>query len=220
MSALFLNTRNMNILLNMRSFIRKRDFVVFWAMMPLFLGPCVPSVPVDSVTIRSLPQGEKVPFVLGPEDTIEIVVWKNPSLTRIALIRPDGKITLPLIGEVQAAGLTPAQLSEQIRGRLQEFYKEKPDVFVVVTAINSGAIYILGTVKAAGKYLLHSETSVLQALSLAGGLGEFADADHMVLIRKKGAVETRIKLRYQDIISGQHPEMNLMLQPGDTLVIP
>jgi polysaccharide export outer membrane protein len=206
-----------------RGFIKKVGWAIFLIAMPFLFSYCAiqeRDMGKGALIIRALPKETPSEFVLGPEDTLEILVWRNPDLTRPALIRPDGKITLPLIGEVQAAGLTPGQLAETIKGRLKEFYKEQPNVFVSVTAINSFTVFILGEVKAPGKYLLRRETSLLHAISLAGGFGTYANTNNILLIRKKGSIETRMSVRYPDIINGQHPEMNLMLQPGDTLIIP
>jgi polysaccharide export outer membrane protein len=190
-------------------------------MISVFLSACVtPTSETGTVSIRSLPKEAQSEYLLAPEDMIEVLVWKNESLSRIALIRPDGKITLPLLGDVEAAGLTPQKLSDKIKGRLQTYYKEPPDVFVAVTAVNSFSIFILGEVIAPGKQVLHSETTVLQALSLARGFNEYADPNNILLLRKEGAIEKRIRLSYRDILSGQHPEMNLLLKAGDTLVIP
>ncbi len=159
-------------------------------------------------------------YLLGPEDVIEVLVWKDESLTRTVTVRPDGKISLPLIGEVQAAGLTPAEISSIVRHRLQKFYKEPPEVSVVVTGINSVSVFILGEVVTPGKQILRRETTLLQGLSLVGGFKEFADKDHILLIRKEGFNEQRILIRYKDIIKGKHPEKNYWLKAGDTIVVP
>jgi polysaccharide export outer membrane protein len=187
--------------------------------MVLFLG-CAVVPKAGTVSIRSLPKAEPSEYLLAPEDMIEILVWKNEALTRTALIRSDGKITLPLLGDVEAAGLTPQKLSNKIKGLLQSYYKDPPDVFVVVTASNSFFIFILGEVMEPGKQILRSETTVLQALSLARGFTEYADANNILLLRKEGTIEKRIRVSYRDIISGQHPAMNMLLKPGDTLVVP
>lgn len=185
----------------------------------LFLG-CVTTPDTRTVLMRPLPKVAQAEYLLAPEDMVEILVWKNESLSRIALIRPDGKITLPLLGDVEAAGFTPQKLSEDIKRRLQAYYKEPPDVFVAVTASNSFVIFILGEVIEPGKQTLRSETTLLQALSLARGFTEYADSNNILLLRKEGLIEKRMRVSYRDIISGQHPEMNMLLKPGDTLVVP
>ncbi len=166
------------------------------------------------------PVSEQSEYILGPEDVIDVVVWKDLDLTRSVLIRPDGKISLPLIGEVQVAGSTPAEVSGIVKHRLQKYYKEPPEVSVVVTGVNHFAVFILGEVVVPGKQVLHKETRLLQALSLAGGFKEFADTNKILLLRKEGQTEKRIHIRYKDIINGKHPEKNYWLKPGDTIVIP
>ena len=199
--------------------LKMRGVSFIWAMAFVFFSGCV-TPEAGTVSIRSLPKSVQSEYLLSPEDMVEVLVWKNESLSRIALIRPDGKITLPLLGDVEAAGLTPRELSDRIKNSLKSYYKEPPDVFVAVTAINGFAVFILGEVMAPGKQILHSETTVLQALALAQGFNEYANPDNILLIRKEGPIEKRMQLSYRDILSGQHPEMNLLLKPGDTLVVP
>jgi polysaccharide export outer membrane protein len=159
-------------------------------------------------------------YLLGPEDIIQVVVWKDDSLTRTVMIRPDGKISLPLIGEVHAAGLTPGDLASGVKNSLQKYYKDQPEVSVIVTEINSFSFFILGEVAIPGKHILRRETTLLQALSLVGGFKEYADTKHILLLRKQGSEEKRININYKTLISGKNPEDNLLLKAGDTIIVP
>ena len=159
-------------------------------------------------------------YVIGSEDVLEILVWRNEMLSRPRIVvRPDGKISLPLIGEIPAAGFTALQLKEEIEKRLKE-YQELPTVTVIVSEINSYYIYILGEVRSPGRYQLKSNISVLQAVTLAGGFTNWASPNSMVVLRRNGEKEEKIKVRYKKIISGSRSEENIVLKPGDTIIIP
>jgi polysaccharide export outer membrane protein len=163
-------------------------------------------------------------FLLGPEDVLEVTVWRNPDLSRITVVRPDGMITLPLIGEVQASGLTAAQLTKQIEKRLKEF-KQNPEVSVSVKEVNSYFIYVLGEVARPGKYPLKSYATVLQGISLAGGLTPFASKSKIKVIRvtsngKDGLDHIHIPVPYDDLLSGEAEIRNFILRSGDTIVVP
>jgi polysaccharide export outer membrane protein len=163
-------------------------------------------------------------FTIGPEDVLDVVVWRNPDLTREATVRPDGMISLPLIGDVQAQGLTATQLAKVIADRLKE-YKENPTVSVSVKQVSSYGIYVVGEVTKPGKYQLKSNTTVLQAIAVAGGFTEFASKNKLQVVRNRpngdGALhEIRIPVRYSDLLSGKGEPGNFMLRSGDTLVVP
>ena len=163
-------------------------------------------------------------FVLGPEDVIEVVVWKNPDLSREVVIRPDGRISLPLIGDVSANNITADQLAGDISERFKA-YKENPSVSVNVLAVNSYYVFVVGEVNGPGKLPLKSYTTILQALSLAGGFTQFASRNDIQVIRNvtnaEGKVkELRIPLRYDDLISEEGGVYNLTLKSGDTIVVP
>jgi polysaccharide export outer membrane protein len=140
-------------------------------------------------------------------------------LSKEVIVRPDGKISLPLLGDTQAAGLTASQLKEEIEKKLKE-YQELPTVTVIVAEINSYYIYILGEVARPGRYQLKSNISVLQAVSLAGGFTNWASPNSMVVLRRNREKEEKIKVRYNRIVSGSRPEDNILLKPGDTIIIP
>ncbi len=160
-------------------------------------------------------------YKIGSEDVLEVIVWKNPDLTKVVSVRPDGKISLPLIGDVDAEGLTVAQLKKALEARLKE-YKESPNVSVVVQQVNSYGVYVLGEVAKPGRYQLKTYTTVLQAISTAGGFTPYAAKNKMFVLRKssnKGA-EIRINVSYDDIVSGEDSSKNILLVPGDTVVVP
>jgi polysaccharide export outer membrane protein len=164
-------------------------------------------------------EGGEQEYLIGPEDVVEVMVWKNPDLSREVTVRPDGKISLPLIGDVQAAGVTVPQLTEQIAEKLQGFYKETPPVSIIVRQVNSYAIYILGAVRNPGRYVVKSGTTFLQAIALASGFTEFASTKK-ILIRRKvaGGEEAAMPVRYSDVVAGK--QQNIVLKPGDTIIVP
>ncbi|HET6464255.1 MAG TPA: polysaccharide biosynthesis/export family protein [Nitrospiria bacterium] len=160
-------------------------------------------------------------YRIGPEDELEIMVWKNTDLTRKVTVRPDGKVSLPLIGDVQASGLTTDELKTVVTQKMKE-YIATPEVSVLVSAINSYFYYILGEIAKPGKYPLKERTTVLQAISMAGGFTPFASKNGMSLFRKDSVSSSEIKfrIRYDDIISSEDPKKNLFIQSGDTIVVP
>jgi polysaccharide export outer membrane protein len=169
---------------------------------------------------------EDVPsaYMIGPEDILEIVVWKNQTLSKVVTVLPDGKISLPLVGDIQAAGATAIQLKEEITERLKPYYREFPEVSVIVQQVNSH-IYIIGEVPRPGRYVVKSGTTVLQAIALAGGLTQFASPNKIMLLRTENGVnngrnrESIWQIRYRDIISGRNLETNITLKTGDTIIV-
>ncbi len=164
-------------------------------------------------------------FLLGPEDELEITVWKNLELSRVTTIRPDGLISMPLIGDIQAAGLTADALAQRIAERLKQYFATTPAVSVSVKTINSYSVYVLGEVAKPGKYQLKSYITVLQAISMAGGFTIYASKNKLQVLRvtengDNKRKEIRIPLRYSDLVSGQGEPGNIVLFSGDTLVVP
>jgi len=158
-------------------------------------------------------------YQIGPEDSIEVQVWKNADLSRTVTVRPDGKISLPLIGDVQAAGLTAGQLTEAVTEKLQTYYKEPAQVTVIIHEVNSYVIYVLGEVNKQGKYIVRTGTTLLQAISLAGGFTQFASKNKMTVRRKVGeAKEVSMPLRYTDVLAGKQSDM--VLKSGDVVIVP
>lgn len=201
--------------------------VMFALLSPValynFMEDCAsaaqPAAKKDAAQPPQQPQQQD--YLIGPEDVLEISIWKNVELSKVVTVRPDGKISLPLIGDVQAAGLTPNQLRDAIVGRLKE-YQETAVASVIVQGVNSYRIFIVGEVRTPGTYILKTRTSVLQAISLAGGFTQFASKNKIVLIRKKndGAGEEKISIRFNDLVYDDSSNKNLILKAGDTIFVP
>jgi polysaccharide export outer membrane protein len=158
-------------------------------------------------------------YVIGPEDLLDISVWKEPDLTRSVPVRPDGKISLPLLNDVQAAGETPTQLAAHVTESLKRYVTD-PQVTVIVTAINSQHIYLLGEVTRAGAYPLLPGMTVLQALSSAGGLTQYARLQKIYVLREGQGGQTKFPFNYKEFLKGKNPEQNVALKVGDTIVVP
>ena len=163
-------------------------------------------------------------FLLGPEDVLEVTVWRNQDLSRTVVVRPDGRISLPLIGDVQASGLNASQVAAKIAARLTEF-KENPNVSVSLKEVNSYFIFVLGEVLKPGKYPLKSYATVLQGVSMAGGFTPFASKNRMQVIRTQTNEagkenQIRIPVPYNELVSGKGEIENFILKSGDTIVVP
>jgi polysaccharide export outer membrane protein len=158
-------------------------------------------------------------YVIGPEDLLDVSIWKEPDLTRTVPVRPDGKISLPLLNDVQAAGQTPTQLAGHITESLKRYVSD-PQVTVIVTAINSQRIYLLGEVTRAGAYPLLPGMTVLQAISSAGGLTQYAHTRKIYVLREGDSSQQRLAFNYKDFLKGKNPEQNVALRVGDTIVVP
>jgi len=163
-------------------------------------------------------------FLIGPEDVLVVTVWRNQELSKEVIVRPDGKISLPLLGDITAAGLTAQALSKQVADGLVEFMAT-PTVSVQVKEINSYHIFAVGEVGKPGKIVLKSFTSVLQGISYAGGFTTFASRNNVHVLRnvKNGQGETKqvmIPVPYQDIVQGKNLEANIILKAGDVIVVP
>jgi polysaccharide biosynthesis/export protein len=158
-------------------------------------------------------------YVIGPMDVLDISVWKEPEVSRTVPVRLDGRISLPLLNDVQAAGLTPTQLAALITDKLNKFITG-PQVTVIVAAINSQRIYIIGEVTHAGAFPLLPGMTVLQALSGAGGFTLFANTKNIYLLRQENGQQVKYSFNYKDVASGKKPEQNVMLKTGDTIIVP
>jgi polysaccharide export outer membrane protein len=157
-------------------------------------------------------------YRIGPEDVLHVSVWENKELTQDVVVRPDGMISIPLIQDVQAEGLTASELADVIHKRLLNFIKE-PQVSIIVTQVNAPKVYVMGNVTKPGPYLLRSDMSILQALSLAGGFTQFASPRSIKLVRGTGSRQEVRKVNYYNLI-GDGGEGNYLLKPGDTIVVP
>lgn len=166
------------------------------------------------------PTGAEDPtYKIGAQDLIRVDVWREDQLTRTVPVRPDGKITLPLLNDVQAAGMTPMELAGVVREGLKKFITD-PQVTVSVTEINSRRIYVNGEVNKSGAYQLLPHMTVLQALSGSGGFTAFARIKNIYVLRNENGKSTRIPFNYREAIKGKNPEQNIELQPGDVVVVP
>ena len=158
-------------------------------------------------------------YIIGASDVIEIQVWKEPNLSRTMTVRTDGKISLPLIDENTAAGLTALELKELIEEKYKA-YVQDPVVSVIVVEPLSSKFYVVGEVNRPGDYPLNKRTTFLQALSTAGGFAEWAKRDKIVVVRKSDEGDTKIKVNYDKIVSGKDFSQNIVLEPGDTIIVP
>ena len=158
-------------------------------------------------------------YLIGPEDVLFIQVWKEEALSQQVMVRSDGKISLPLIDEVQAAGLTPLQLKEVLTQKFKAFV-ESPTVTVIVREAKSFKVYVSGQVAKPGAYTLVEEITILQLIPLAGGFTQWANQRKILLIRKEGGKEKRFTINYKKIISREDLNNNMVLKPGDTIIVP
>lgn len=158
-------------------------------------------------------------YRIGPQDLVRIDVWKEPDISRTIPVRPDGKISLPLMNDVQAAGLTAMELATSIREGLTK-YITSPQVTVTVTEINSRRVYITGEVMRPGAQPLLPNMSVLQALASSGGFTQFARPKNIYILRTEDGKQVKHPFNYKAVLDGKHPEDNIQLQPGDVIVVP
>jgi polysaccharide export outer membrane protein len=158
------------------------------------------------------------PFRIGREDVLDVAVWRDPDLSRTVPVRPDGFITMPLIGEVKAVGLTPDELAEDLKKKLAPYVQE-PRLTVIVREVHSSRVFVTGEVTHPGAYPLRGRVSLVQAIALAGGFTDFADSDRILLIRT-GEDGTRIPVRFRDLVKRSKDAPDLILRPGDTVIVP
>jgi len=158
-------------------------------------------------------------YIIGPEDELIVNVWRETDLSRTVPVRPDGKISLPLLNDVQASGLTPMQLGFEITTRLKKFIAD-PQVTIIVGRVNSQRIYIVGEVNHAGAFALVPSMTVLEALSSAGGCTAFAKQTKIYILRQESGQEIRRPFNYKEVLGGQRMEQNILLKSGDTIVVP
>jgi polysaccharide biosynthesis/export protein len=167
----------------------------------------------------STPATNDPAYVIGPEDVLDISVWKEPDVSRVVPVRPDGRISLPLIDDVQAAGLSPQQLAKSVAEKLKKFLNE-PQVTVIVTAMNSQRVFVVGEVLRAGAFPMLPGMTVLQALSSAGGFTTFADVKKIHVMRLRDGKQIEIPFNYREVLKGDNSGQNIKLEPGDTIVVP
>lgn len=186
----------------------------------LVVTGCHASVP--KYPYASEPDPRRGEYVIGVADSLQVRVWKNPELSTDIQVRPDGTITMPLLGDIRAAGLTPTQLKNEIRRRMSQYITDRAAIVTVaVTAVRSYEVVVSGRVGHPGVFGSNRYLTVLEAISLAGGPTPYAATDDLLLVRRNppGTVR-RIPIRYDLLVQGQHPEMNLILMRGDQLYMP
>jgi polysaccharide biosynthesis/export protein len=190
------------------------------ALLAATLLAAIPVAAQDSVPSPPRERGESEEsgsYVVGPEDLIEVFIWKEPELSTTVTVRPDGMITLPLAGELRASGATPAQLGDEIADRLKQ-YIDRPLVTVVVKQINSPKISVLGEVRRPGRYLLLQATSVLDAIAMGGGFTEFASRDYVVVLRKTPNGQQRFRINVKRMVN-DNKSRPFRLTPQDVVYV-
>lgn len=188
------------------------------------LGPAVAAAQALTAALEpDKTQEAKAPdaneYRIGPEDVLDISVWNNTAISRTVPVRPDGKISLPLLNDVLAAGLTPMQFRATLMKKLTE-YMPTPEVSVIVREVHSFKVSVIGEVKKTGRHELKGRATVLDVLALAEGFGEFAARGRIVVLRQNGAGMTQIPFNYNKVISSNGGPENFFLQPGDIVVVP
>jgi polysaccharide export outer membrane protein len=181
---------------------------------PGVAAPAVSAVPAPLPVLAAIPD-----YLIGTEDVLSIVFWRDKEMSSEVTVRPDGKITLPLLNEVRAAGLTPGQLKDLLVEESKK-YVEDPNVTVVVKQINSRKVFITGEVGKPGPYPLLEPMTVLQLISVAGGLKEYADGKKIVILRTENGRQTSYPFNYKDVVTRKNLRQNIELKPGDTVIIP
>jgi polysaccharide export outer membrane protein len=217
------------------SILRSMSFsVIFLVAGGMFIA-LTSAVAQDKYTMRQLQVSSKAvsgaadkalltvtpEYIIGPEDILEITVWKNADLSKQVQVRPDGRISLPLLGDISAVAKTPVQLTEEISTGLKSFM-ESPTISILVKEVNSYQIYVLGEVNKPGKYPLKSKTTLLQGITVAGGFTSMAARNKIVIFRfsKDGEGLTKLKASYDDIVVRDGSSQNMELKPGDQIVVP
>lgn len=175
------------------------------------------AAPAPNAPAAPAPGTTNPEYRIGIDDVLDIAVWNNTTVSRTVPVRPDGKISLPLLNEVQAAGLTPSQLRQSLMSKLVE-YMPTPEVSVIVREVHSNKISVLGEVRKAGRYEISNRATVLDAVALAGGFNDFARRSKLVIMRQEGSGTKRIPINYNRILAEE--DDNVVLQPGDIVVVP
>jgi polysaccharide export outer membrane protein len=194
-----------------------RSAVVIFLSLTAVVGCATPQAVYD---YASELDPRKTGFVLGPSDEVAINVWRNPDLSTRALVRPDGTVTMPLIGDLRAGGRTPSQLRDEIEIRLRNFIKDRSvTITVAVTQVRSYRFTVTGGVATPGLYSVQRYVTVQEAISMAGGPSRFSSGERVVIVRSEGGKARRVPINYKAIISGKSPEQNLVLLSGDVVLV-
>jgi polysaccharide biosynthesis/export protein len=207
---------------SMSAYVRPFLFSAVLLFMPLaYAQDAAPAQKADSSAKPAAVAmaGADADYKIGPQDIVRIDVWKEPDISRTIPVRPDGKISLPLLNDVQASGLTAMQLAASLREGLAK-YLTNPQVTVTVTDILSRRVYITGEVLRGGAIPLLPNMTVLQALSSAGGFTQFAKTKNIYVLRSEDGKQVKHPFNYKEVVKGKLAEQNILLQSGDTIVVP
>jgi len=189
-----------------------------WSQQSASENVAPPSSVTPETGASNKPHDEK--YVIGNDDVLAISVWKEPDLTKAVPVRSDGKISLPLVGEIQATGETPLQLEHDITAKLKNFITS-PEVNVIVQQVNSRKFNVLGEVTKPGSYPLTASTTIMDAIAIAGGLRDFAKKTGVYVLRKGAdGHESRLNFNYKSFIKGKNSDQNIRLEPNDTIIVP
>jgi polysaccharide export outer membrane protein len=201
----------------------QKGFTLIIICITFYALGCAPytssMVEAQAAATEVAPPPDQDRYLLGPEDVIEVSVWKEPDMTKQLVVQPDGKIFYPLIGEIRAAGKTIKQVQEEISKRLEKFVTDA-SVTVILLKTQYYKFYVTGKVNKPGEYMAGRPTSVLQAISMAGGLTPFASPRNIKIMRKVGGVDEVHLFNYKDVSKGLHLSQDILLQPGDVVVVP
>ena len=207
----------------MKSGIRNIIRCLFFLILACGIGFLQQSMAADKTVASSTETKQEIvsdpSYIIGPMDVLEIQVWKEPDFSRQVLVRPDGKITLPLVGDISASGMNTMGLKALLSEKLEDFVS-KPEITVIVLESRSKNFYIIGKINRPGTYPLSPDMTVLQAISVAGGLAEWADKDSIRIIRRSGGKEEILSFDYDKVITGKKLEQNILLKPNDTIIVP
>jgi polysaccharide export outer membrane protein len=205
--------------------MRQKVFILFSIVISLYLLGCAPQMSstteaqAAAAQVAQVTPQDQEKYLLGPEDVIEVSVWKEPDMTKQLVVQPDGKIYYPLVGEIRAAGKTVKQLQEEISKRLEKFVTDA-SVTVILLKTQYYKFYVTGKVNKPGEFLAGRPTSVLQAIAMAGGLTPFASPTQIKIVRKVAGQDEVYNFDYKDVSRGNLLYQNITLQPGDTVVVP
>ena len=178
-----------------------------------------PAATISSTSAKPNDPPDPNDYIIGEQDYLTITVWKEKELSGSVVVRPDGKITVPLVGETKVVGMTPVQVQDLLEQRLKPFIAV-PQVTVAVSQINSRRVYLIGQVVKEGSYQINSSTTVLQLIAQAGGLRDFAKRKNIYILRTHGSEQNRFSFNYEAVVRGKNQDQNILLQPGDTIVVP
>ncbi len=206
-----------------KTILRKSLFlsvlILFYISGCAFSAHTTPTKKARTTKLTAVQKQADSTYQIGAGDVLTIQVWREPSLSGQFTVRPDGRITFPLLNDIKAAGLTPLELKAKLEKGLSKFIST-PVVTVGVQEVNSKNVYVLGKVNTPGKYPLTTDTTVLQAIAEAGGLAEWAQGDDIVILRKENGKQIKLEFDYDEVSKGKHLEQNITLKPGDTIVVP